>query len=38
MLYKDYLTKKLAEDAELKKEYEDLEIEYQLKQHHQLYG
>lgn len=32
MLYKDYLTKKLAEDAELKKEYEDLEIEYQLKQ------
>lgn len=32
MFYKDYLTKKLAEDAELKKEYEDLEIEYQLKQ------
>lgn len=32
MLYKDYKARKLAKDAELKREYDALEIEYQLKQ------
>ena len=32
MLYKDYKARQLAKDAELKREYDALEIEYQLKQ------
>ena len=32
MLYKDYKENNLAKDPELKKEYDALEIEYQLKQ------